>query len=383
MTKTSMKQTSQNIANPVFIWGRRIFFLLLLLVIARFVILPKMKARQAMPAPVSERPIVVQTITASPKSLEFSRNYTARITDDARTLVSARLNTTITKMYVNEGDFIKAGSVIALLDTKDVRTEVGRAKAGVAKIKADITFFENQIKIDKKLYEGGAIPKTALDDSERKLKGLRAAIAQQNNSLKLSNQKLGYGKIYAPVSGRIQKVYARRGEQVAPGKPIIEIIGSGKFKAVVNVPERDMAQLKLSNIVYLEKSDGTEWRGKIDRIYPALDPRTHTGTFDVRLDPTISQDFFAGSMTNAKLVKESFDNVIFVPTQAVFKRGGVSGVFVVEKGIAHWTPVRLGQSNGEVTVITSGLLSGQKVIITPYPSLNEGVNVILAGGDPS
>jgi RND family efflux transporter MFP subunit len=381
--KISYESATTKRPNMAFIWGRRIVFLLLVLAAGRFVILPKMKARQTMPAPVSARPIVVRTVTVMPQSLEFTRDYTARIIDDTRTLVSARLNTTIAKTYVKEGDVVNAGDVIALLDTKDVRTEVGRAKAGLAKIEADIAFFENQINIDRKLYDGGAIPKTALDDSERKLKGLRATITQQNNNLKLSTQKLGYGKIYAPISGRIQKIFATQGEQVAPGKPIVEIIGSGAFKAVISVPERDMAHLNVADIVYLKKPDNVWWRGKIDRIYPALDPHTHTGTFDVRLDNTIAQDFFAGSMTRAKLVSDSFDNVLFVPTQAIFQRGGTSGVFVVTDNIAHWTPVSLGHSDGTQTVIKDGLVTGQNIIITPYPSLNEGVKIVLAGSNPS
>ena len=385
MTNKTTNEMTQKLQNPdktnkLFIWARRLVALLLVLAVARFVIIPKMKARQAMPAPVSARPIIVKTVEVRPQSIEFTHNYTARITDDARTMVSARLNTTIDKTYVNEGDFVKAGDIIARLDTKDVRAEVERAKAGLAKIQADIAFFENQIEIDRKLYEGGAIPKTALDDSERKLKGLRAAISQQNNSLKLSKQKLGYGVIYAPVSGRIQKVYARKGEQVAFGKPIVEIIGQNNFKAVVTIPERDMARLNVGDIVYIDKPDTTQWQGKIDKIYPALDPRTHTGSFDVRLDKAVSQEFFAGSMTNAKLITEKFSAVLSVPTQAVFMRGGQNGVFVVKDNIAYWTPVSLGSSDGKRTIISSGLVAGQAVIITPYPSLNDGVKIIRAEG---
>ena len=133
-----------------------------------------------------------------------------------------------------------------MLDTQDVRSEVSRAQASVTKIEADIDFFEKQIVIDRTLYEGGAIPKTALDDSERKLKGLRASIAQQESGLKLSRQKLGYGKIYAPVSGRVQKVHISKGEQVAPGKPVMEIVGGASYKAVIPIPERDMSNIVLA-----------------------------------------------------------------------------------------------------------------------------------------
>ena len=244
-------------------------------------------------------------------------------------------------------------------------------------------FFEKQIIIDRTLYEGGAIPKTALDDSERKLKGLRASIAQQESGLKLSQQRLGYGKIYAPISGRIQKVHASKGEQVAPGKPVMEIVGGARYKAVITIPERDMKNIALGNAVYIQMPDGGSWAGIIDKIYPALDERTHTGTVDVSLSEEISKAFFAGSMTNVRLVSARHDNVLAVPSQAIFHRSGISGVFTVSDNIAHWKPVTLGASNGSQTIIETGLSQNDTVITTPYPALNEGVKVSVSTGGKS
>lgn len=364
-------------------WIVRALFFIAILAAAKFVIIPKMKARQAVPPPATARAMVVKTVRLAPGQLEFTRSYTARITDDGRTLVSARLSTTIAEVYFSEGDVVKAGDVLALLDTQDVRSEVNRSKAAVAKIEADIEFFEKQIIIDRTLYEGGAIPKTALDDNERKLKGLLATISQQESGLKLSQQKLGYGKIYAPVSGRIQKIHVGKGEQVAPGKPVMEIVGGQDYKAVVTIPERDMGNISLADTAYIQLPNGSVWAGKVDKIYPALDERTHTGTVDVNLSSDISQNFFAGSMTQANLVSATYENVLAVPTQAIFNRGGANGVFVDEDGTARWKPVTLGSSNGTQTIISSGLQAGDNVITTPYPALNEGVKISASKGSKS
>ncbi len=359
-------------------WGLRALFLLTLLAAAKFMVIPRIQAGKEVPPPASARSMVVRAEQLSPQTIEFTRDYTARITDNGRTLVSARLNTTISDVYFSEGDLVQAGDLLARLDTYDTRAEVSRARASLAQIQADIAFFENQAAIDRHLYEGGAISKTALDDSERKLEGLRASLRQLDSGLVLARQKLGYGEIYAPVSGRIQKVHVRKGEQVAPGKPVLEIVGTSNYKAVIAVPERDMSRITLGTVAYIEMPDGKYWTGAIDKIYPALDERTHTGTIDVWLSEEVSQNFFAGSMTQVRVVSERHENVLAVPTQAIFNRNGENGVFVVTRDVAHWKLVELGASNGIQTIIADGLSAGDQVITTPYPALSEGVKVSIS-----
>ncbi|MCF6329253.1 MAG: efflux RND transporter periplasmic adaptor subunit, partial [Henriciella sp.] len=354
-----------------------------LIAAAKFMIIPKIQAGKEVPPPASAREMVVRAEQLSTQTIEFTRDYTARITDNGRTLVSARLNTIIADVYFSEGDLVQAGDLLARLDTYDTRAEVSRARASLAQIQADIVFFENQTAIDRQLYEGGAISKTALEDSKRKLEGLRASMRQLDSGLVLARQKLGYGEIYAPVSGRIQKVHVRKGEQVAPGMPVLEIVGTSNYKAVIAVPERDMSRITLGTVAYIEMPGGEYWTGAIDKIYPALDGRTHTGTVDVRLSEEISQKFFAGSMTQARLVSERHENVLAVPTQSIFNRNGMNGVFVVDAGTAHWKPVVLGVSNGIQTIIADGLSAGDQVITTPYPALNEGVIVRIYEGRAS
>ncbi len=379
-TITDQDNAVSNTNNSIVKWGVRILFFIALLLIAKFVIIPKMQARKAVPPPVAVRPIIVKTIRISPQTFEFTRNYTARVTDDSRTTVSARLSSTVKKVYFREGDMVRAGDILVILDTQDIRSEVNRSEASVAKIQADIEFFEQQIIIDRKLYQGGAISKTALDDSERKLKALRASLAQQKSGLRLSHQKFGYGKIYAPISGRIQKLYVSKGEQTAPGKPVIDIVGGANYKAVIAVSERDMGNMSVGNTVYIKIPGGDFWKGKINKIYPALDERTHTGTVDVKLGNEISKKFFAGSTTNARIVTAQYENALAIPSQSIFYRNGINGVFTVRDKTAHWKPVTLGADNGLQTIIESGLAIGEQVIITPYPSLNEGVKVRMSEG---
>jgi len=82
-------------------------------------------------------------------------------------------------------------------------------------------------------------------------------------------------------------------------------------------------------------------------------------------------------------VSERHENVLVVPTQSIFNRNGMNGVFVVDADAAHWKPVALGASNGIQTIIVEGLGAGDQVITTPYPALNEGVIVSIYEGRAS
>lgn len=358
-------------------WYRKLPLLLIPLLIA--VAALQLKERLSVPPVAPGKPLPVRVVEVAPQDIEFVRSYTARIEDRERAALSARLNSVVDAVRVREGETVRQGDLLIELDDRDVRAEMKRSMALVRQVKADLLFQEKQIVVDRELYREGGISKLELDNAERKLEGLAATLSQHESSLRLAEQKLDYTRIRAPIGGRVQSIDISEGEHAAAGRPLIEIVSRDSYKAVVALPERDMPAVMVGAVVYIGLSDGRRWQGRVDKIYPALDERTHTGTAEVYLDQGVSSRLFPGSTVRADVVLSRQADALAVPAQALFHRDGRDGLFVEQDGIARWRDVVAGDSNGQAVVIRRGLNSGDRVIVTAYQTLQNGVAVTVSG----
>ena len=361
-------------------WRGRLPLLLIPIIIA--VAAVQLRARLTVPPVALAKPLPVRVVAVAPQRIEFSRPFTARIEDMERAAISARLSSVVDTIRVREGEAVRRGDELIILDDRDALAEVARAQALVRQARADLLFQQKQIKADRALQREGGISQQELDNAERKLEGLTAALAQHENSLKLSEQRLGYTRIKAPISGMVQAIRINEGEFAAAGRPVMEIVGEQAYKAVIILPEREMSAIRTGATVHIDLPDDRRWSGHIDKIYPALDAKTHTGTVEVHLDRPVSHQLFPGSTARAEIVMSSLESAIAVPAQALFTREGESGLFVEQEGRALWRPVEPGRTNGRLVVIRQGVQAGDRVIITAYPSLENGVAVIVAEVEP-
>lgn len=336
----------------------------------------QIQGRLSTPPVSPPKPLVVDVYEVAPRNIEISRRYNATIRDNDRAVITARVAAPVSDLLVREGERVEAGAIIAELDKQETRAELDRVKAQVQQIQADVRFFQRQTAIDEKLYSEGAISEATLDDSKRKLEGLQAALSQQKNNLLIAEQKLAYSTVLAPIDGVLQRLYLSRGEQAMVGSPVAEIVGTANYKAIIAVPEKDMPEIRRHAAVTIQHLNGASFHGRIDRIYPALDDRTHTGTIEIYLTTDSAGQLFPGSIAKAEIVLQERNGVLAVPAHAVTSRRGVKGVYVEINGKAQWREVNTGESTGRDTIIESGIKAGEKVIATPYPTLKEGTPVV-------
>lgn len=181
----------------------------------------------------------------------------------------------IKRIYVNEGQFVKAGQLLAELDLAEIDAQVNQAKIGLQKATRDFDRI-------KKLYEDEAATQTNLLDANSGLE-----LATQSMQAAVFNQKLS--KIFAPVSGRILRKISEQGELITPFSPAF-ILGTGSQSAFivnVGVADKEVVKLQVGNnaTISIDAYPDENFKATVSQIAQSVNPATGTYEVELQLSP--------------------------------------------------------------------------------------------------
>jgi membrane fusion protein (multidrug efflux system) len=263
------------------------------------------------------------------------------------------------KVEVSEGETVSKGQVIARIDPDDFRIAVDSARASFELASANYKRLAS-------LFEQEIVAKAEIDKLEAQVKTSRAAL--ENAELMLSRCT-----IKAPISGVIRSLDATEGLLLSVSDPVAEILQVDRVKAVVGIPESDVALVKNIKEVSLiiQALDNKEVVGR----HHFLAGSPESGARLYRLELAIDNEgnlIMPGMFFRAKLVKRVIKDTVAVPLFTVIKREDQQFVFVEEDGVAKKLPVELGIMEDWRVQITKGLSPGSRVVVEGHRDIDHG-----------
>ncbi len=214
-------------------------------------------------------PVEVVPLTLSTETIPIEAGGTIGAKEEAK--LSFKIGGIIDRVSAKEGQYVRRGTVVARLKTTEIDAQVMKARQTKDKLQRDLDRAN-------KLYAEQA---ATLEQVEV----LTTALEVAASDLEIAGFNQAYAKITAPVSGRIVKRFAERGELIGPGSPVFLMIGegSGSYVLRVGVADRDVLTLALGDRaeVRLDAYEGATVPATVTEIAAAADPRT--GTFEVEL----------------------------------------------------------------------------------------------------
>ncbi len=275
----------------------------------------------------------------------------------AATLAS-RFSAVVEEVRAEEGIAVRTGDILVKLDGRDVRARVQAAEAGLAAARA-------QLDRIRSLQAKGAATRQELD----------AAVAQ-NAAAEADRDAAGaqieYVDLKAPFNGWITGKHVRPGDLAVPGQPLLEIQGTGSLRIAATVTKDQADRLAVGRPVQAVLEDGTILETRLAIVNPAGDPASRR--FLVKADLPADARARAGSFARLRLPRGGEIPVPIVPRAALFERGALTGVFVVEEGRARLRWISIGETAGEAAIVRAGLEAGEEVILDP-PALADGTPV--------
>lgn len=315
----------------------------------------------------TQRPTVahnVFTVYPEPAGIESVVTLPAIVEEGRVISVGFKTAGQIEKIYVKEGDHIKAGQVIAVLDTEDYALGVSALREKYENLKAET---ERQAK----LHASGNISD---NDYEKALSGLR----QLGIQLRIEENKLGYCRLTSPASGIVTKVNFENSEMVDAGTPVIELMDNNSLEAIVDLPVRMYAARdNFAGFV----GESTVSPGKqVQLNMLSLTPRAdNTQLYRLRLGVPGNSGFTPGMNIKVGILSRADDGRgVNVPLSSVFENDGHRYVWVVNPADSVITATEIATEgtgeNGVVNVV-SGITTNDLIIRSGVRHLSDGEKV--------
>ena len=298
----------------------------------------------------------VTIMAASYKDVPQSDVYTANVEAYAKNNIAPQSPSRIQKIYVEVGDFVRAGQIVAKMD----EVSLNQSKLSMANDSLEYSRI-------KKLYEQGGVSKSDFDAMELKYNVTRS---QYQNLLENTILR-------SPVSGVITARNYDQGDMYG-GSPIYVVEQITPVKLYVGISEMDYTRVKKNDTVTLtaDALPGKTFTGRIARIYPTIDAATHTFTAEVNV--ANSDRLLRPGMYARVTVNFGSNHSIVVPDDCVVKQqgSGVRSVFVLQADTTvKEVVVTLGRHFGTEYEILSGIAEGDKVVVKGQASLKNGSKV--------
>ncbi|MEM7172211.1 MAG: efflux RND transporter periplasmic adaptor subunit [Pseudomonadota bacterium] len=342
-------------------------------------------AQSAIPQAV---PVNVIEVVAEPVRLwsEFSGHLTAIDSAEIRPQVSG----TITQVLFTDGQMVKKGDVLAIIDPRPFAAAMAEAEADLTAARHDLVLAKKQRARAESLIDKGHVSERVLDERINDHTVAISAVKRAEAQLEQAKINFDHAHIKAPISGRLSRVEITLGNLVeaGPNAPILtSIVAMDGVYAEFDVDERTY----LRGMHQLAKSSGATTTLPVELIIDMGDKRVYQGhihSFDNQIDPAtgtiraraiFSNDdgsLLPGIFADVRLGAPNSDSLILLSSSAVGTDQDRKFIYVIdETNTVVYRQVTLGASVGKARVIANGLEAGEKVMVGGLMKVRPGMVV--------
>lgn len=301
---------------------------------------------------------LVEVAPAEMRALNLSEEFTAQLEAKVVNNITAQAGGRLKQLLVKVGDRVGAGQAVARMEA----TQASQAQIQLADAKT------NFARMDE-LYKVGGVSKAQWEQA-------KSAVDQA---------KLAYGNaaentvLRSPISGFVTAKNYDNGDMTSPQLPVVVIQQIAPVKAVIGVSEQYYSYLKKGAAATLSVDAlGEEtFSGIVTNIFPTLDPVTHTVSTEIEV---ANKDLKLRPGMYARVHLDfGTKEALTVPDKAIVRQAGSGAryVYVFSGGKAVYRAVELGQQQGDLYEVVSGLNAGDQVIISAPSNLKNGLSVKL------
>jgi RND family efflux transporter MFP subunit len=349
-------------------------------------IVPRVRARTAL-RNETNRLAVPAVIVAQPKKSAPGQEIVlpANVQAYRDAPIYARTNGYLKRWYVDIGAHVKAGQLLAEIDTPEVDQQLHQASADLSTAEANMHLSEITASRYQGLLKSDSVSQQDADNAAGDFSAKKAIVQSAQANLRRLQELQSFEKIYAPFAGIITARNTDIGQLIdsgsssGPKSELFHIAAPGKLRVYVNVPQiySQAAKPGLKADLTLDEFSGRRFEGTLVRTADAIDSASRTLLVEIEVNnPT--GELFTGSYAAVHLKLPGSVSTYTIPVNTLLFREEGLRVAVVKDNKADLIPVNLGRDFGSEVEVLVGLQGDENLVVNPPDSLVSGQPVRLA-----
>ena len=371
--------------------------------------------------------IDVTSATAIKRELPEFFEASGSLAGDQQTDVAPQASGKVVAVTVDIGSNVRRGQVMVRLDDTELKLKVDQSEAQVEQAKAVVrqaeekiglkpnqSFDPNQVpevsaarvafeladknlKRADKLIESGDVSRSFYDQQRAQRDQLKeqydAALAQARQNyaavvvarttvvnadaaLALARKNLSYANIVAPIDGSVVERVADLGEYVSPQQKVVTLVRTNPLRIRIDIPEQAIPNVQVGQSVSITTSAWPDknFSGRVARIAPNVSAESRTLTVEAEIENS-SGALKPGQFATVRILQPRPVAAVLVPQRAVVTETGVSRIFVLKDGHAEQRLVQIGQTEGDLVVVKTGVAADEMVATSNLDQLSDGMPV--------
>lgn len=323
-------------------------------------------------------PMPVEAITLANKPVEHLSEFVASLKSRRSSTIQPQAEGHLTRIAVRSGERVSQGALLFEIDSAPEQAALASLQSTRPMREAELAFAEQQVARNKALLAAGAVSQREVEQFETTVRTTEAQIKALDEQIKQQRSMLGYYRVTAPSAGVVGDIQVVVGDRVTKSTALTTIDQNDVLELYLNVPVQQAPMLKIGLPVRLIDDNGQLIAtNAIGFVSPNVDTATQTVLAKAPLVEGRGQ-FRADQFARARVVW-SVAPGLTVPVTAVLRINGQYFVFVAEPGgpglVAKQKPVDLGEIVGNEYVVRSGLVPGERLIVSGLQKIGDGAPV--------
>jgi RND family efflux transporter MFP subunit len=332
-------------------------------------------------APANGAPVSVTLVQPQRRDMGMDLRTTGTVTAATAVDVRAQASNPVTSVHIQDGQWVKAGTTLATLDTRNDEANVARLMAQKAKDQAALADAQRQLNRAKELVAQKFMSQSAVDTAQTQVEAQSATLLADQAAIDQARVVLSYGTVKAPISGRVGMVNVVNGSAVLANQTVLATITQmDPIQVLFTLPQDQLADALRAVasgkgvVTATLPSSGASVQGKLQFVDSQVDAAS--GTIKAKASfANKDQALWPGAYVQVALTLKQLNDALVVPQAAIVTSQRGTAVFVMEDGKAVAKPVKtLYAANGDAAV--SGLKGDERIVLDGRQNVRPGAALV-------